>query len=596
VTPSPALPFITTRDTRFVDSTGQPVVLRGCNLGNWLLLEMWMLEISGIPDQYGFESILTARFGSETRQRLMEVYRQNFITERDFPIIKSFGFNTVRVPFEYRLIEDDERPFQLRAHAFHWLDRAVRMAEDAGLYVILDLHGAPGRQSVDHTTGRRDRNRLWEDADCQARTVWLWQEIARHFRHSSTVAGFDLLNEPFGDYRTAQHQPALLSLMDRLYHAIREVDPRRVLFIPGTFQGIGFYGRPADRGWTNVAFTEHDYPALFRGSRTLETIGRYLHRQIPERAAYLQRVQSPFLVGEFNVVLTELAAPTVMRRYLDEYAARGWAATMWSYKLLRRAGGADGSFWGMVANRDPLPDVDIRTSSPQAIEEYFRWLGTMDYDVHERLRDQITTTTPNTLAFHRFDFLKEPPATDLIPGWTAADIAGSLPGGQKRIGAAGLEVYGGGEDIWSTRDQFRFLSQEAVGDLRLTARIDSLEETHPFAKAGVMLRNSPQPDAALVLLHVFPNGRVSLGWRPADGAEMKEWKLRVAGLPLYLEIARRGEDLQCRFSLDGRAWESVALPEAVGLNHRLLAGLAVLGHDGNHSLTTAVFQEIELQP
>ena len=56
----------------------------------------------------------------------MELYRQNWITDRDFKIVRSFGFNVVRVPFNYTLLEDDERPMQLKPDAFKWLDACAQ--------------------------------------------------------------------------------------------------------------------------------------------------------------------------------------------------------------------------------------------------------------------------------------------------------------------------------------------------------------------------------------------------------------------------------------------------------------------------------------
>ena len=153
-----APPFLRAEGTRIVDADGNPVILKGCNLGNWLLLEMWMLDLRGIRDQYEFESILAQRFGPAEKDRLMELYRSNWIRERDFEVVRSFGFNVVRLPFNYRLLEDDANPFQLRPDAFKWLDAALRMAQGAGLYVILDMHGVPGGQSDDHTTGHAGQN------------------------------------------------------------------------------------------------------------------------------------------------------------------------------------------------------------------------------------------------------------------------------------------------------------------------------------------------------------------------------------------------------------------------------------------------------
>jgi endoglucanase len=383
--PAPALPLVRVQGTSFVDPEGKPVRLRGCNIGNWLLLEMWMLDIQGVKDQHEFEGILAKRFGRDGKERLMEIYRSHYITERDFPIIASFGFNTVRLPFEYRLLEDERSEREIRADAFRWLDRAIGWAEARGLYVILDLHGAPGRQSVDHTTGRAGQNHLWDDPANQERTIRIWRAIAEKYRDSTTVAGYDLINEPFGDMQTPKHHAKLAELVDRLHDAIRAIDTNHVIFIPGTLRGIEFYGDPREREWRNVAFTEHYYPGLFGSQPTLDEHARFIHRRVPARAAYLKRFDVPLLVGEFNVVFDRLNGSALMRRYYDVYAAQGWAATMWSYKLLRKGGGPATDFWGMVCNRDPLTPIDIKTSTFEEIAAWFTSFGTMPYSVHTNL-------------------------------------------------------------------------------------------------------------------------------------------------------------------------------------------------------------------
>ncbi len=53
--------------TAIVDDQGRPVILHGCNLGNWLLNEMWMMEMwrDGDPkDQWQMEELLQQRFGA----------------------------------------------------------------------------------------------------------------------------------------------------------------------------------------------------------------------------------------------------------------------------------------------------------------------------------------------------------------------------------------------------------------------------------------------------------------------------------------------------------------------------------------------------
>src|SRR2546423_7947602 len=98
---APALGFLRADGSRLVDEkTRQPVLLKGCNFGNWLMIEPWMLGgvLEG-KDQLSIFSTLKSRFGNERGQKLIDLYRTNYITPRDFELIKTFGFNVVRVPF-----------------------------------------------------------------------------------------------------------------------------------------------------------------------------------------------------------------------------------------------------------------------------------------------------------------------------------------------------------------------------------------------------------------------------------------------------------------------------------------------------------------
>src|SRR6266852_5483087 len=142
-----ALPPLRANGAAIVDDLGKPVVLRGCNLGNWLLNELWMMDMNrpdDPKDHWQMEELLQQRFGAEEKERLLALYRENWIQPRDFDIIKSWGFNVVRLPIYYDLLEDDAAPGRLRPDAFKWLDRAIEMGRQAGIYVIVDMHGAPG--------------------------------------------------------------------------------------------------------------------------------------------------------------------------------------------------------------------------------------------------------------------------------------------------------------------------------------------------------------------------------------------------------------------------------------------------------------------
>src|SRR5436190_7092765 len=215
------LPPLHADGTRMVDPAGKPVTLRGCNLGNWLMIEPWMLDkCIDVQDQGELTDILRRRFGDEPGMRLTDLYRESYITARDFDLIKSFGFNVVRVPFDFRLLQDEAPPYAMRSDAFRWLDRALELAEDAGVYVILDMHGVPAGQSNQMHTGRANQQpEIWDDAAAQQRMCDLWKRIAQRYKDRSVISAYDIVNEPYADYKT-DITATLHDLMFKAYTAV----------------------------------------------------------------------------------------------------------------------------------------------------------------------------------------------------------------------------------------------------------------------------------------------------------------------------------------------------------------------------------------
>ncbi len=394
-----ALPLVQLHDGRYT-AGGRPVTLSGCNIGCWLLFEPWMQQWK-YKDQYSVDRILIRRFGRKKERRLMHAYRLNFIRNRDFKLIRRFDFNLVRVPFNYQLIEHTRPPYTLRRNPLRWLERAVDLAKKNHIYVVLDMHAAPGRQSIDAPTGRSNRDRLWSSALDQRRTIEIWKLIARKFAGNTTVAGYDLLNEPWGNF-SENMTPKLLAFMPRLYKAVRSVDPRHIIFMPSLITGdVTFWGAPASRGWRQTAYTAHYYPGLFDSPPGLLMQSLFIHRQLPAVDRFLKKVHAGFFVGEFNVVSDQNGGPAMMRRDFDTFARYGWAAAMWSYKLIKPQGGATDNSWYMVSNRDSFRAISIRHDSYAHLMAYFTAMGTMPLAVNHPLLHALTSPTPPVLHLPR---------------------------------------------------------------------------------------------------------------------------------------------------------------------------------------------------
>jgi endoglucanase len=385
-----SMPRLRVDGPRIIDEAGKPVTLRGVNLGNWLLIEPGVFNsaIGKFDDQDTLFQILRDRFGEGERRRLINVYRDHFITARDFDNVAAFKFNLVRVGFDYDLLEDDVAPMKLRDDAFKYLDFAVAQAKRRGIYVLFDLHGAQGRTENGKQSGRNGPAEFWDKPEYQERSLWLWRQVAEHFKGDPTVMGYEALNEPWG-----KTPAALRDYCERWYKAIREVDADAITIFPGWTGDLKFYGNPKENGWTNAMFDMHFYPGLFRKEPpTMKTNIDFLTRGLAGWQRYMESIQSPLLVGEINVVHKPAGGGEMMRRYYDFFAERGWAVTFWTLKEHRPDGGIKDTMWMLTTNRDDLKTVDIATSTKAEIEAFFESLSTIPLVTDDDLLHWLTTS------------------------------------------------------------------------------------------------------------------------------------------------------------------------------------------------------------
>ena len=346
--------------TIWMNEQDEKVSLRGVNLGNWLMMEMWMFGNDqifgdGIVDQCTFEDALVARFGETEKDRILKLHRDSWITESDWDVMENAGFNVVRIPFPYDLIEDDDNPKTLKLDAWHYLDWSIAEAKKRRMYVILDLHGAAGRQGWEHHSGCAGKNELWGSETYRDRTIWLWEQIADKYKDEDAIAGYGLLNEPWGA------SPKVMSdFAVELYHAVRRYDDEHIVILPGHSEGGGIneYGDPLDLGMENVAFEMHFYPGIFGWG----DIGYDVHRDwltcgpmgdsgVCSWANRLRDVYTPILIGEMQpwTSLGEFGGE-VTRATFDRYNELNWAATAWSLKTVSGTGGLGAGPWGLMTN------------------------------------------------------------------------------------------------------------------------------------------------------------------------------------------------------------------------------------------------------
>ena len=137
--------MLRTEGTKIVDASGQPIRLKGVNIGGWLNMENF------ITGYAGNESMMRAAvrdvLGDDRYELFFERLLSAFYADADAAFLAGLGHNCVRIPLNYRHLESDAKPFELIEDGFRHLDRAVAAGAAHGVYSLIDLHALPGWQN-----------------------------------------------------------------------------------------------------------------------------------------------------------------------------------------------------------------------------------------------------------------------------------------------------------------------------------------------------------------------------------------------------------------------------------------------------------------
>jgi|GEM_PF-1176823 len=315
------------RLVRNQNGRGDPVYLRGVNLGGWQVHETWMSPLAGAADDYTMRKTLSRRFGDAGRDALINAYQDSYLQEKDFRILADLGMSAVRLPIYYlnHMNEDGSWKRDPSGRAdFRRIEWAVAMAKKYRLYVVLDLHGAPGSQNgADHSGRIGGSGALWNSTSFQNQTLAFWRELATRFRNEPTVAGYDVLNEPSLSYPAPATRP-VLDLYDRIYREIRAVDPNHIVIMEGIWDWTAIT-RPSDYGWTNVIYEFHYYH--WNNDSNYQAQVDFVEGKVNQEKQYLS-YNVPHYVGEFMFFNLQSSWEYGLRRYNEA----GWHWTSWTYK------------------------------------------------------------------------------------------------------------------------------------------------------------------------------------------------------------------------------------------------------------------------
>lgn len=342
---------------RIVNAQGQEVILKGVGLGGWLLQEGYMIKpsFSGGGTQWSIKKRLYDQGQSiPAVAAFYQQWRNNFITRADIDFIASLGFNCIRLPMHYDLfLSDAQRAMRdsvaqngnlydqyvsrltqwynsnqlfndTRLEGFRLIDSTLRWAAANRLYVILDLHAAPGAQGTDaNIADIFSGNDLWNKAIYRDITVRLWQRLSTRYKDQDAIAFYDLINEP----NNVPDNRSIHDLFERLINAVREQGDNHLLMIEGNGWGNNYnYMEPFTfSNRSNLVYNAHRY--WITNSTTTTDPDPNQINQIANMVNFRNTHQVPVWVGE-----TGENNNTWLQENIQALNSKGIGWCHWTYK------------------------------------------------------------------------------------------------------------------------------------------------------------------------------------------------------------------------------------------------------------------------
>ena len=229
-------PFVRASGTELVDGTGERFLIRGTNLGNWLVPEGYMFGLGSCDSPHFIDEMFRQLVGPEETAKFWAAFKDSYITEVDIAFVAATGANTVRLPFHYKLFTcEDYLGSNDPDEGFRRIDDVVRWCRRYGLKVILDMHACPGGQTGTNHDDSCGYTWLFRSEALQRQYCDIWRRIAARYADEPVVLGYDLMNEPvWWELSDKADLNARLAKVQRMAaDAIRAVDRNHVIIFAG---------------------------------------------------------------------------------------------------------------------------------------------------------------------------------------------------------------------------------------------------------------------------------------------------------------------------------------------------------------------------
>lgn len=225
-----------TNGSQIIEPNGNPITLKGTNLGNWLVPEGYMFKTGKVAAPRQIDQLLHEMIGPDSLTTFWHKYLDNYITQNDIKYLKRIGCNHIRLPFHYKMFTNETYMGTQNA-GFKYFDRVIEWCRQENLYVLLDMHCAPGGQTGDNIDDSYGYPWLFFSKSSQDLMSEVWMKIAKKYKGDPIIIGYDVVNEPIAHYFTEQipdYNHRLFMLYQRMVKDIRSVDKEHIIFLNGS--------------------------------------------------------------------------------------------------------------------------------------------------------------------------------------------------------------------------------------------------------------------------------------------------------------------------------------------------------------------------
>ena len=317
----------------------------GTNLGGLFLLERWMYEDwmveQGGPDAWD-EYSMSKNLGADKMQSVLRNHLDSWFTEDDMNTLQDAGVNMLRIPMGYWPFfsaQEVGEPYQNASH-LDKLSEIMYGAWNRSIYVLIDLHGMPGSQNNDQSSGHNrtnlgntiewysSKNQKYSRQTVKNLLSWLDSHPAK-----SVVAGVTTVNEP----KINSNDDYDSILRDFYDFSIEQLKPFKIPLIAHH----GFVGNPykywksyaSDQELGTFIFDDHPYPAWFQNPEPTDKDD--MLSRICNFGNKMERFPAPVLMGEFSAISILNSTDWTTDYLSTQLKVFGWSAgsTFFNFRL-----------------------------------------------------------------------------------------------------------------------------------------------------------------------------------------------------------------------------------------------------------------------